>query len=73
MTAEAPAAFYAGRAFLTPAFRIELEGRAPVHLEAGELYVVECGVRHRPVAEAGPAYALLLEKPETLQYGQEAG
>lgn len=27
MTAEAPAAFYAGRSFLTPAFRIELEGR----------------------------------------------
>ena len=52
-------------------FRIELEGRAAVHLEAGELFVVERGVRHRPVAEAGPAYALLLEKPETTQYGEE--
>jgi mannose-6-phosphate isomerase-like protein (cupin superfamily) len=55
------------------AFRIELEDRAAVHLEPGELYVVERGVRHRPVAEAGPAYALLLERPETKQYGEEAG
>jgi quercetin dioxygenase-like cupin family protein len=55
------------------AFRIEMEGRATVHIEAGELYVVERGVRHRPVAEAGPAYALLLEKPETKQYGEEQG
>ena len=55
------------------AFRIEMEGRATVHIEAGELYVVERGVRHRPVAEAGPAYALLLEKPETKQYGEEHG
>jgi mannose-6-phosphate isomerase-like protein (cupin superfamily) len=53
------------------AFRIELEGRGTVHLEAGELYVVERGVRHRPVAEAGPAYALLIERPETKQYGEE--
>ena len=54
-------------------FRIELEGRAAVHLEAGELFVVERGQRHRPVAEAGPAYALLLERPETKQYGEEPG
>lgn len=52
-------------------FRIEMEGRAPVHLEAGELYVVERGRRHRPVADAGPAYTLMLEKPETKQYGEE--
>ena len=55
------------------AFRIELDGRSPIHLEAGELYVVERGLRHRPVAEAGPAWALLLEKPETKQYGEERG
>lgn len=51
------------------AFDIELEGRPPVHLEAGELYVVERGRRHRPVADAGPAYALMIERPETKQYG----
>jgi quercetin dioxygenase-like cupin family protein len=55
------------------AFRIELEGRAAVHLEAGELFVVPRGQRHRPVAEVGPAYALLLETPETKQYGEDAG
>ena len=55
------------------AFRIEMEGRAPVILEPGELYVVARGTRHRPVAESGPAYALLLERPETKQYGEEAG
>ena len=39
---------------------------------SGELYVVERGRRHRPVADAGPAYALLIERPETKQYGEEA-
>ncbi|HET7656576.1 MAG TPA: cupin domain-containing protein [Luteimonas sp.] len=53
------------------AFSIELEGDAPVHLEPGELFVVPRGQRHRPVAAAGPAYALVLEKPETKQYGEE--
>jgi mannose-6-phosphate isomerase-like protein (cupin superfamily) len=55
------------------AFSIEQEGSPAVHLEAGELYVVPRGRRHRPVAEAGPAYALLIERPETKQYGEEAG
>jgi mannose-6-phosphate isomerase-like protein (cupin superfamily) len=54
------------------AFRIELEGRSPVHLESGELFVVPRGQRHRPVADAGPAYALMLEKPQTKQFGEEA-
>lgn len=53
-------------------FRIELEGREPVELAAGALYVVPRGTRHRPVASA-PAYALLLERPETLQYGNRGG
>ncbi len=52
-------------------FRIELEGREPVSMGAGDLFVVPVGIRHRPVADAGPAYALLLERPETKQYGNE--
>jgi len=50
------------------AFRIELEGEEPVSLSAGDLYVVRAGVRHRPVADT-VAHALLLERPETEQYG----
>ncbi len=51
------------------AFRIELDGADSVGLERGEIFVVPRGVRHRPVADAGPAYALLIERPETAQYG----
>ena len=54
-------------------FRIELEGRPAVLLSAGELYLVPRGQRHRPVADAGPAYALLIERSETKQYGDEDG
>ena len=49
-------------------FRIELDGRDPVELRAGQLFVVPRGTRHRPVADRD-AVALLLERPETLQYG----
>jgi mannose-6-phosphate isomerase-like protein (cupin superfamily) len=49
-------------------FRIELEGDEPVTLSAGDLFVVPAGTRHRPVADAA-AHALLLERPETAQYG----
>jgi mannose-6-phosphate isomerase-like protein (cupin superfamily) len=49
-------------------FRIELDGRDAVSLSAGELFVVPRGLRHRPVADR-PAYAILLERPETRQYG----
>ncbi len=49
-------------------FRIELEGHEAVELHAGQLFVVPRGARHRPVA-ASDAVALLLERPETLQYG----
>jgi mannose-6-phosphate isomerase-like protein (cupin superfamily) len=52
-------------------FRIELEDAPPVHLQAGSLFVVPRGVKHRPVAEQ-PAHAPLLEKPETKQYGNNA-
>jgi mannose-6-phosphate isomerase-like protein (cupin superfamily) len=49
-------------------FRIELEGSDPVELNAGDLFVVPRGVEHRPVAER-VAHAVLLERPETEQYG----
>jgi quercetin dioxygenase-like cupin family protein len=49
-------------------FRIELEGAPSVELRRGDLFVVPRGVRHRPVAEI-TAHTLLLEKPETAQYG----
>ena len=49
-------------------FRIELVNRDPVTMEAGDLFVVPRGAEHRPVADE-PAYALLLERPETRQYG----
>ncbi|MBX9388685.1 cupin domain-containing protein [Streptomonospora nanhaiensis] len=50
------------------AFRIELADRAPVALGPGDLFVVPRGVRHRPVADE-PAHALLIEHPDTRQYG----
>jgi mannose-6-phosphate isomerase-like protein (cupin superfamily) len=50
------------------AFRIEMQGEAPVSLERGDLFVVPAGIEHRPVADA-PAYTLVIEKPETEQRG----
>ena len=50
-------------------FRIEVESADPIVLERGDLFVVRRGVRHRPVADSGPAYAILVERPETTQYG----
>ena len=49
-------------------FSIELEGRPSVSLSPGSLFVVPRGTRHNPVARS-VAYALLIERPETLQYG----
>ena len=54
------------------AFRIELAEGPAVELHAGQLFVVPKGVQHRPVA-AKPAFALLIERPETLQYGNTPG
>ena len=51
-------------------FVIELDGGRDVVLSAGDLFVVPRGVRHRPVAEK-IAHAILLERPETTQYGSE--
>jgi quercetin dioxygenase-like cupin family protein len=39
-----------------------------VTLSAGDLFVVPAGTQHRPVADA-VAHALLLERPQTAQYG----
>jgi mannose-6-phosphate isomerase-like protein (cupin superfamily) len=49
-------------------FVIEVEGAEPVEMTAGDVFVVPKGVRHRPVA-ARTAHAILLERPETEQYG----
>jgi mannose-6-phosphate isomerase-like protein (cupin superfamily) len=49
-------------------FRIELEDSGSVELRSGDLFVVPKGVLHRPVAEA-TAHVILLERPETKQYG----
>jgi mannose-6-phosphate isomerase-like protein (cupin superfamily) len=45
-------------------FRIEMEGREPVEMRPGDLFVVNAGVEHRPVADA-PAVTLVIERPET--------
>ncbi len=52
-------------------FVIELDGRDAVRLGRGDLFVVPRGTQHRPIAGDGPAYALLLERPETQQYGND--
>jgi mannose-6-phosphate isomerase-like protein (cupin superfamily) len=52
-------------------FRIDLQDSDSVQLTQGELFVVPAGTEHRPVAESGPAYTLLLERPETKQYGND--
>lgn len=53
-------------------FRIEMDGRDAVELARGDLFVVPAGTRHRPVAQAAGAHALMIERPETLQYGNDA-
>jgi len=45
-------------------------GREPVTLGVGDLFVVPRGVEHRPVAEER-ARGLMLERPQTKQYGND--
>jgi quercetin dioxygenase-like cupin family protein len=52
-------------------FRIEQVDAENVTLEVGDVFVVPAGTRHRPVADE-PAVALLFERAETKQYGDEA-
>jgi len=49
-------------------FQIQLAGQEPITLRRGELYVVPRGTEHRPVATE-TAHVLMLERPETKQYG----
>jgi mannose-6-phosphate isomerase-like protein (cupin superfamily) len=48
--------------------RIHLEDRDDVVLDAGELFVVPRGVRHRPVADA-ETHVVLLEPRDTVNTG----
>ncbi|MEL6977775.1 MAG: cupin domain-containing protein [Pseudomonadota bacterium] len=52
--------------------RLDLEGRDPVHLEPGQLFVVPKGVRHRPVALDDEAHVLLIEPKGTPNSGDPA-
>lgn len=49
-------------------FMIEMADREPVTLGAGDLFAVAGGTDHRPVAKE-PAYVLMIERPDTTQYG----
>ena len=49
-------------------FRIELDEGSGVTLHRGDVFVVPRDTVHRPVAET-VSHALLLERPETRQYG----
>jgi mannose-6-phosphate isomerase-like protein (cupin superfamily) len=51
-------------------FRIEFNGRSPVTLKQGDIFVVPKGVEHRPVADS-TAYSLVVEQVETKQYGND--
>jgi mannose-6-phosphate isomerase-like protein (cupin superfamily) len=52
-------------------FRIEIDGGDSAEMAAGSLFVVPAGTRHRPIAVDGPAFAIMLERPETQQYGND--
>jgi mannose-6-phosphate isomerase-like protein (cupin superfamily) len=53
-------------------FRIELDGRAAVELGPGDIVVVPAGTWHSPITDS-VAYGLVVERPETLQHGNEGG
>ena len=45
-------------------FLLEIEGRDPIQLSPGDLFVVPAGSRHRVVAPS-TAHTVLVERPET--------
>ena len=49
---------------------IEVDGREPANLSAGDLYVVPRGIRHRPIA-SGEALIVLIEPADTPNTGDE--
>jgi quercetin dioxygenase-like cupin family protein len=48
---------------------LEIEGRDPVVMEVGDVFVVPKGVRHRPVAEN--ASIMMMEHESTVNTGDE--
>lgn len=66
---EADELFYILNGVLT----IEIEGSENVELEAGEMYVVPKGVRHRPVVKEGVVDLMMIEKVGTVNTGDEVG
>ena len=55
--------------FLKGRLTIQLRDR-DIHLEVGELFVVPCGVEHRPVA-IEEVHLLFIEPTDTLKTGDE--
>lgn len=49
-------------------FRLEADGRDPVELSTGDLFLVPRGVEHRALATER-AVTLLVERPETERFG----
>lgn len=48
---------------------MELEGRDPVCMEVGDVFVVPKGLRHRPVAK--DAHIMMVERNDTVNTGDE--
>lgn len=49
-------------------FVLEVDGPGAIKMEPGDVYVVQAGTLHRPVASE-PAHVLMVESRKTLQFG----